>query len=544
MICEEFNINNALGVRIFNEIRLGSVFLEKGHALTDSDIIALKLIGVTKIFGAQIEDNDITNSNALGIICAKLCGKHTAYHIGSNGLAKIIANRDGFLKCSEDRIAKFNRISHNVVLNTIEPYSFVQEGEIIANLEITEPLLEQEQVDDIIFKLSGNVELISVARAQSVKTALIYTKFYNDAVENRHFTSVVKKLVQNFSSLGLSFDNEYETQHTTKGLSDTLDSAIRDGNEAIFIISAQRNSGQKDVIPLSLKSIVDEILVLNIPQVGVSDLVIANKRSVKIINIPYAYALIDSEITNHYVRQTILNDKLNPFDFTRPQNVVINKNVMINEEERGEIISSGNKALDSKDANIAAIVLAAGIGKRAGRNKLLLDIDGEPMFMKAVRAAVKSKASPVFIITGYKAPELEEYMENVDVNILYNPSFHSGIKTSINLGLKSVPNFCDGVIILPADMPNITDEHLNKMIDVFDKSKNKQLVMTSYKDTKNNPILWSNTLYDVADVVAENSDIRPIFMEHVDYTKYVEVKNEDEVFDVNFPVDVEKITKD
>ena len=113
---------------------------------------------------------------------------------------------------------------------------------------------------------------------------------------------------------------------------------------------------------------------------------------------------------------------------------------------------------------MAAIVLAAGSSRRAGGNKLLAELDGAPMFLKAVHAAVRSKAKPVYVITGYQNEEIEAALEDIDVNVLYNPAYRSGIKTSIMLGLNSLPSNCKGALILPADMPNITDKFLDKMI--------------------------------------------------------------------------------
>ena len=46
MKCQEFDLNHALGVKIFEEIRLDGMVLEKGHTLNEEDIIRLKISGV------------------------------------------------------------------------------------------------------------------------------------------------------------------------------------------------------------------------------------------------------------------------------------------------------------------------------------------------------------------------------------------------------------------------------------------------------------------------------------------------------------------
>lgn len=537
----EFDVNHARGVRIAEEIRFDGQVLEKGHELTEEDIIQLKLSGITKIFGAEMGENDISNETALGIIAAKICGNNTAYTIGKNGLCKIVAVKDGVLVCADDRVAKFNRLSHNLVLNTIEPYALVKAGEVIAELELTLPIIEQAMVDEIIFNLSGNVELISVAVQKKKKTALVYTKLYNDVEETKHFTDVVTKLVKDFSELQFDFKNEYNARHTIDDVGNAVQKAVDDGNDLIFILPGQRTADVKDVVPAALNSYVDELVNVSIPQVGASDLMIAEKRGQKIISLPYNYDKLDSKLADHFIKLAIVNERIHGYDFSRPQNVLLTAGQALSEQEQGTLFTSENKKLGKGEANIAVVVLAAGIGSRAGRNKLMLEVDEKPMFLKAVEAAVKSKASPVFVITGYNAAEMEELLEDIDVNVIYNPSFRAGVRTSITLGLKSVPGFCDGVLLLPADMPNITPEFINKMIKSFKKTEEKQVCMAAWKGNKRNPVIWSKSLFDVADMVPENADLRPVFMEHSDYTNLVEAPNEKVLLDVNFPNDIDKL---
>lgn len=177
------------------------------------------------------------------------------------------------------------------------------------------------------------------------------------------------------------------------------------------------------------------------------------------------------------------------------------------------------------------------------RNKLMAELDGEPLFMKAVHAAVKSKASPVFVITGYRHEELEEALEDLDVNIIYNPDYISGVKTSIRLGVKSVPGFCRGVLLIPADMPNITDSYLNKMIKALSAEEKPQVLFSTVKGIKKNPVLWSRELYDRADIAPEDTDLRTVFMDVADFSKNIEVKNPKDLLDITFPNDIAELQK-
>lgn len=543
MICDEYKLSEALGLILFNRIKLGNYILEKGQRLEEDDLIQLKKNGVKKVFGAFMEDTDISFQTALGIIGAKLCGANTAYSVGDDGICRIISAIDGVFMVNDDRISKFNRLNHTIILNTVDPYLFVKENDVIAEIELTLPIIEQEKVDEIVFRLSGNVDMLSVHDVSNKKAGLIYSRFFNNNDETKHFTNVVKRLVKDFPQMNMDFVHEYETPHTSNDLANTLQRALKDNIDILFIIAGQRNNCEQDVVSTALHSFVDEIINISCPQVGGSDLIIATKRNKKVIVIPYNFDKLDPLYLERYITQAIVADKLNTFDFSHRPNYIIKNLNKLDEKYNLKMVSSTGSGLNPKESHIAAIVLAAGVGSRSGRNKLLAEVNGRPLFLNALEAAVKSKASPVFLITGYQAEDMEEYLDDIDVSVIYNPAYRSGIRTSIDLGIKSIPSFCDGVMIIPADMPQISTEYLNKMIDTFKKGEGRQLIISEYQETKCNPLIWGKDLYDFADIVPENADLRPIFMEHSDYIQLVDVIDEKEIFDVNFPSDIETLIK-
>ena len=159
----EYDVNAAEGVHIFAEYNLDNRYYPQGYVLTAEDIIIFKMFGIRKVYGALMENNDVVKSTALGMIAAKICGKNTAYFIDDKGNVEIVADADGVLAISEDRVQKFNQLHANLILNTVKAYSNVAKREIIAKLELASPLMSQNDVDGILFALSGNVALLHVA---------------------------------------------------------------------------------------------------------------------------------------------------------------------------------------------------------------------------------------------------------------------------------------------------------------------------------------------------------------------------------------------
>ena len=417
----------------------------------------------------------------------------------------------------------------------------VKAGEIIAELELTAPALSQKDVDEMILYLSGNTELISVNDSYPRKTAFVYVGLSDSPAETEHFTTQVAELIQNFSALGLKFEGEYRARYEIESVADEIQSAENAGYELIFIVSPCRSISEDDVIPSGMKKYVDELVCSSVPAIGASDMYIGTKRKARIIALPYDYANHDSLLHYQEISKAIVLEKLSQLDFKSEINAPLKEGGKLTREEKGRLIESHPETGNNAKANIGLVILAAGRSSRSKRNKLLIETDGEPMFMNAIHAALRSKASPIFVITGHQHEEIENYLKDEDINVVYNSDYLSGVKTSIRLGLRLIPANCDGAILLPADMPNITEKQLNKMIDAFEIGKEKQVIMMSYRGAKKNPILWSKELYSVADLVPEESELRTVFAEHEDYTKLIKTSKESTLFDVTYPADLEKL---
>ena len=538
MQINEFDITAAEGIVLLNDIRTPDRLLPQGYRLTHGDVFFLKSLGIKKITGIMTAPGDIDAATALGMIAPQVCGENLVYSVmPGSGSCKLVADSNGILVCNDGRLSKFNRINPYLSLNTVSAYKTVKKGDVIGSLKLRCPIVEQQLVDDIIFRLSGNEPLLKIESATEIKAAVVYTCFYKDSSENNRFANTIKQLLKNIPEFKINFTKEIYCQHEYSDTAAAISEAAAKC-QLVFVVPGQPGSYITDTVPTALRNSADEVVCNNISQDILPDLMIATKKDSKIIVLPYHYAQASSPLVDKFIKTAITREKLSPADFYCPNNL-LPEDIKLSEEEKQNLIAPGRSTKKSADtAQIAAVILAAGTSARARCNKLMVDLGGEPLFMKAVRAAIKSKASPIYVVTGHRAEELEQYLEPLDINILRNNDYSSGVRTSIRLGVNSVPSFCDGALLIPADMPCITSAYINKMIKAFDNHNRRQLCITFFEGRKYNPILWGRDLYPQADLVPENAHLRSIFMEHADYTKLVEA-NADICVDINFPYDIE-----
>lgn len=144
--------------------------------------------------------------------------------------------------------------------------------------------------------------------------------------------------------------------------------------------------------------------------------------------------------------------------------------------------------LSGSSAGIAAVVLAAGRSTRMGvTNKLLADVGGKPMVRYAVEAALASQARPVLVVTGHMAAQVSAACAGLDVILVPNPAYATGLASSLKAAIAALPSTCTGALILLGDMPHITSAHLDLLIAAHAPDA---IVVPVHAGRQGNPVLW------------------------------------------------------
>jgi molybdenum cofactor cytidylyltransferase len=154
-------------------------------------------------------------------------------------------------------------------------------------------------------------------------------------------------------------------------------------------------------------------------------------------------------------------------------------------------MSDGSSGRNEQGAlRVAAVVLAAGRSTRMGaQNKLLADLGGKPMVRRVVEAALASKARPVLVVTGHMAAEVGAVLAGLDVGLVANPDYATGLASSLKAGIRAVQEACDGALILLGDMPRVTAEQVDRLVDAFAAAPDS-IVVPVHDGRQGNPVLW------------------------------------------------------
>ncbi|MEM8856323.1 MAG: NTP transferase domain-containing protein, partial [Pseudomonadota bacterium] len=144
----------------------------------------------------------------------------------------------------------------------------------------------------------------------------------------------------------------------------------------------------------------------------------------------------------------------------------------------------------------AAIVLAAGRSTRMGAaNKLIEEVDGKAMVRRVCEAALASRAAPVIVVTGHAPDAVAGALEGLEVRLCHNADYADGLSTSLRAGLNALPSDADAALVVLGDMPLVTADHCNSVLDGL--GKDGALIATATAGGKRgNPVAWSRRLFD------------------------------------------------
>jgi molybdenum cofactor cytidylyltransferase len=111
---------------------------------------------------------------------------------------------------------------------------------------------------------------------------------------------------------------------------------------------------------------------------------------------------------------------------------------------------------------IAAIVLAAGTASRFGATKQVARLLGKPLIRYPVDAALDAGIDRIVVVVGHDASAVTPVVE--DATVVHNARFEEGQASSLRTGLVALGDDIDGVVVLMADQPGITADHVRALL--------------------------------------------------------------------------------
>lgn len=193
---------------------------------------------------------------------------------------------------------------------------------------------------------------------------------------------------------------------------------------------------------------------------------------------------------------------------------------------------------DSLETSVGCVIMASGLGKRFGGNKLMADFLGKPM-MQYVLEVTEEIFSHRVVVT--RNEEVKRWCEEQGIVTVFHDL--PGRNDTVRLGLEELESICeeelDGCIFCPADMPFMNTASLRAML-LAAKGKTEGIVRMSSGEMVGSPVLFGEAYFDELTHLPEGKGGSEIIRKNKDKLILVEAKAEYELWDVDTKEDHEK----
>jgi len=150
--------------------------------------------------------------------------------------------------------------------------------------------------------------------------------------------------------------------------------------------------------------------------------------------------------------------------------------------------------MPDSEARVAGIVLAAGSSTRMGRNKMLLELEGEPLVRRAVRAALSASVGPVLVVVGHEAARVSVAVADLPCSVVLNPDHAQGARVSLQVGVRAVPEEARAAVVVLGDMPFVTGAMIRGIVERYREGL-PRLVVSRYGSVTAPPTLFDRSLF-------------------------------------------------
>lgn len=185
----------------------------------------------------------------------------------------------------------------------------------------------------------------------------------------------------------------------------------------------------------------------------------------------------------------------------------------------------------------AILLLAAGASSRMrGGDKLMETLEGEPLLRRSARTALGSRAAEVVVILGANRPARQTALEGLPVRVVANKNWKDGMGSSIAVGAAALADPAGGVMILPADMPDLTPVLLDRLIAAFEHQGADTILRPRYAAGKpGNPVLFGADYLPALARLTGDAGARSVIADHPGALRHADIDDAAILIDLDTP---------
>jgi molybdenum cofactor cytidylyltransferase len=470
----------ALGAVLAHGVKHAEGMFKKGRVLSAEDISALEAAGFKSVTVARRDDDDVDEDTAARQLALVSAGQGVSAQQAFTGRANLHASVYGLVVVDRDRVNAINHIHESLTLATLLPHSVVTPKQMLATVKVI-PFAVNQSVLQRALEIVAEKPLLHVRMFQKKHVSLVITTVAQTK------SSIIAKseasIRERLQALGLDLKEVQIVSHVQSDVEQSIRVLRQSGSDCILVFGASAIVDRGDVIPAALVAAGGEVVHLGMPVDPGNLLMLGQVGDVPVIGVP----------------SCARSPKRNGFDWVLERvlaGLTVTSDDIMDMGVGGLLAEIPSRPSPREQPvptapRIAAVVLAAGLGRRMGGTKMLADFGGKPMVVATVENMLASGVDEVIVVTGHESEKVIAALSHLKIKVEHNPDYETGMASSLRVGVEAAKN-ADAVAICLGDMPRVSAQIIDRMIAAFNPTEHRSIVVPTHHGQFGNPVLWGS----------------------------------------------------
>ncbi len=478
-------LDQAEGALLAHSLSVPGLRLKKAHRLTPTDIAALRAAGIEAVIGAVLEPGDVPENEAAARLAAALNIDGVEIREPATGRVNIHARDAGVFTVDRAIIDAINRVDPALTIATLAPFDAVQPGQMVATVKII-PFAAPEAALRAAIDAAGAGEAFAVHPFRPRRVAVIQTTLpgVKSSVLDKTARVTSDRLSRSHSILA----TELRVPHEDEALANAL-ANIDLASDLVLVFGASALCDWDDVIPAAIRRAGGTVERAGMPVDPGNLLVLGSLSGRTVIGAPGCARSPKPNGFDWVLDRLIADIPVTAADIAAMGVGGLLMEIPVRPQPR-DIAAAETRPI------VHAAILAAGRSSRMyGPNKLLSEFDGKPLIRRVAEAVTTSRVDATHIVLGHQRERIAAALDGLNVALVDNLDYADGLSTSLKAAERALPPEVCGLLVVLGDMPGVTANAIDAMLDAFARSGGQAIVRATDAGKRGNPVLLPRALF-------------------------------------------------
>ncbi len=475
---------------------------------------------------AEPSPDDVGEDRAAETLGQRLSSEDFTARAPFAGRVNLVAGGDGVLEVDAAAIDSANAVDESVTIATLANFARVAAGQLVATIKIIPYAVSAPVIESVSELLGQHVLRLHRRKHDNASLILSCSGGTSDAATKKGRTSVEERLK--------AFGIRLRSVETVYHVPDAIAGAVTRANgEMIFILGATATSDRRDSAPAGVARAGGRIIRFGMPVDPGNLLFLAEHCGRPVIGLPGC------------ARSPVLNGA----DWVLERiacGIAVGSRDIASMGVGGLLKENSTRPQPrfgapggARAAHVTGILLAAGASTRMrGTDKLLEQADGVPLIARTARAMARSQLDAIVVVVPSGDCRRRSAVADLPVQVVEAPDIPAGMSDSLRAGLRAVPELSDAVLVALADMPDVSHDHVNRVVSAFSPDDGREICRAATADGKaGHPVLFGRRFFENLALLDGDRGARELLADALDFVVDVPTDGDGATVDLDTPED-------